>query len=133
MVVPSVLTEPAVLSLCILYRATVLKSIGYGVYSADMSTLAAVAVELVGPAELAQLLGVSRTRVVQISSDERFPKPLAELSMGKVWDLAEVRKWADERGRTLLPLAAVPGRAAGHAKATPRAAGASRGPHRARR
>jgi predicted DNA-binding transcriptional regulator AlpA len=70
-----------------------------------MSTITAVRPQLVGPAELVRLLGVSRTRYVQIISDPRFPEPFAELTMGKVWDLADITAWAEGTGRTLHSLA----------------------------
>jgi prophage regulatory protein len=59
---------------------------------------------LVGAAELQQALGVSRQRINQITTHGDFPAPLAVLKMGKVWDLADVEAWADERGRELAPL-----------------------------
>lgn len=75
------------------------------VYTAHMTvTLLDVKVELVGPAELTQMLGVSRTRFVQIVGAPGFPEPLAELVMGKIWDLAEIREWAAQSGRELKPV-----------------------------
>lgn len=66
--------------------------------------LTTVRQRLVGSAELVRLLGVSRPRAYQLSSRADFPEPVAVLTMGKVWDLADVQQWADARGRTLLPL-----------------------------
>jgi predicted DNA-binding transcriptional regulator AlpA len=44
------------------------------------------------------VLGVSRQRVHQIeTSDPSFPKPVAELSAGKVWESADVERWIAER------------------------------------
>lgn len=54
--------------------------------------------ELMGTAEIAALLGVSRQRVLKIAAEAAaetgFPEPLAVLSMGKVWDGSAVRTWA---------------------------------------
>ena len=71
-----------------------------------MTTLTAMRLDLVGAAELGEMLGVSRQRINQLTTHRDFPAPVVVLRMGKVWDLADVRTWADEHGRTLLPLAA---------------------------
>jgi prophage regulatory protein len=60
--------------------------------------------ELVGPAELLELLGVGRTRLVQLTQRSDFPEPVAELVMGKIWELSSVRAWAEQHGRELHPL-----------------------------
>jgi len=74
-------------------------------YSGYMTaTMLAVKLELVGPAELTQMLGVGRTRFAQLIARPDFPAPVAELVMGKIWDLAEVRAWAERTGRDLQPL-----------------------------
>jgi predicted DNA-binding transcriptional regulator AlpA len=54
---------------------------------------------LVGAAEIAELLGVSRQRVQQLISRDDFPQPEVVLAMGKVWLRADVIAWARERGR----------------------------------
>jgi predicted DNA-binding transcriptional regulator AlpA len=59
---------------------------------------------LVGPAEIAQLLGVSRQRVTQLAAHPDFPPPAQELVMGKVWLRSDIESWARKRGRTLHPL-----------------------------
>lgn len=64
-------------------------------------TATMLTVELVGPAELLHVLGVGRTRLAQLTARPDFPAPLAELTMGKVWDLEQVRTWATQTGRTL--------------------------------
>lgn len=58
---------------------------------------------LVGVAETAAILGVSRQRVAEIRKDHKeFPAPVDDLKSGPVWDRAEVerfdRSW--ERKRT---------------------------------
>lgn len=57
--------------------------------------------DLVGTAEVAAMLGVSRQRVLALAKRGDFPSPLAVLSMGNVWRGSDVRKWAAERGRGL--------------------------------
>ncbi len=47
-----------------------------------------------GPQEIAELLGVSRQRVGQLTKRSDFPKPVAMLAMGRIWDADEVRTWA---------------------------------------
>lgn len=55
--------------------------------------------ELMGSAEIGTLFGISRQRVQQIIGRPDFPKPLADLAMGKVWDAADVRAWGLKVGR----------------------------------
>lgn len=50
--------------------------------------------ELMGTAEVAALLGVSRQRVLKLAERQDFPRPLAVLKMGIVWRGADVREWA---------------------------------------
>lgn len=57
------------------------------------------AVELVGLQEIADILGVSRTRADQIVRQKGFPEPLDVIAAGRIWDKAEVLKWARESGR----------------------------------
>ena len=54
---------------------------------------------LIGAAEIARMLGVSRQRVQQIVAKPDFPRPEAELAMGKVWSTEAVREWARRSGR----------------------------------
>ena len=56
---------------------------------------------LLGNAEIGRLLGVSRQRVSQLTTRPGFPRPRAILSMGNVWSLTDLQKWADSTGRTL--------------------------------
>lgn len=51
-------------------------------------------IEVVGTAEVASMLGVSRQRVLQLSKAEAFPAPLARLSMGNVWLAEDIREWS---------------------------------------
>jgi predicted DNA-binding transcriptional regulator AlpA len=57
--------------------------------------------ELVGSAEIGQMLGVSRQRVQQLISRDDFPKPFDQLAMGKVWWRADVERWARAHGREI--------------------------------
>ena len=52
-----------------------------------------------GLTEIAQLLGVSRQRVHQLSKADGFPEPTAVLAAGPVWETVAVEKWAREAGR----------------------------------
>lgn len=53
--------------------------------------------ELMGTAEIAALLGVSRQRVLQLLSErDDFPRPAAVLTMGKVWAADDIRRWAEQ-------------------------------------
>lgn len=55
---------------------------------------------LVGVAEVADMLGVSRRRVNQLTvEDDTFPSPEAVLSAGKVWTRAAILEWAKATGR----------------------------------
>lgn len=54
---------------------------------------------LIGIHEIAQSLGVTRTRADQLSRQRDFPKPLAELKMGRVWRLSDFEKWKERHGR----------------------------------
>ena len=50
--------------------------------------------------EIAALLGISRQRVDQIAkADPTFPAPVAILSGIRVWETADVERWARETGR----------------------------------
>lgn len=49
---------------------------------------------LVGSAEVAQLLGVSRQRVNQlVAAYEDFPEPVADLAAGRIWAAEAVEAW----------------------------------------
>lgn len=47
-----------------------------------------------GTAEIAQLLGVSHSRVWQLAREyDDFPAPIAELAIGKVWKQSDIERW----------------------------------------
>jgi hypothetical protein len=55
---------------------------------------------LVGVAEIAEMLGVTRQRVDAIvRTHEDFPPAEAELSAGRIWSREAVEQWAVETGR----------------------------------
>lgn len=55
---------------------------------------------LVGVAEVAQMLAVSRQRVNRIvHTHADFPAPEAELAAGRVWQRSAVEAWARKHGR----------------------------------
>jgi prophage regulatory protein len=59
--------------------------------------------EVVGAQEIGELFGgLSRQRVQQIVSRDDFPAPIAHLGMGKVWRTADVRAWAEAKGRPMV-------------------------------
>ncbi|MEX0665557.1 MAG: DNA-binding protein [Acidimicrobiia bacterium] len=52
--------------------------------------------ELVGVAEIADLLGVTRQRVHQLMTEQaNFPEPVADLAAGKIWLKEDVVAWAE--------------------------------------
>ena len=56
--------------------------------------IGAMTQHLVGVAEIARMLGVSRQRVHQLATtDPDFPKPEAVLSAGKIWSKAAIETW----------------------------------------
>lgn len=57
-------------------------------FCADLELPKAIA--LVGVAEVAQMLGVSRQRASQLARDPRFPEPMHVLAAGPVWAKAAI-------------------------------------------
>lgn len=66
-----------------------------------LMTEPSLALHLAGRGELRRLLGVSHTRAVYLSDQPDFPAPLDNLSVGKIWALADITDWADRRGRAI--------------------------------
>lgn len=55
---------------------------------------------LVGVAEIAELLGISRQRVNAIAKTHPdFPKPEIELAAGRIWKREDIERWAKDTGR----------------------------------
>jgi prophage regulatory protein len=48
---------------------------------------------LMGQAEIADRLGVSRQRVQQLTGKPNWPEPFDTLAMGKVWWVKDVEEW----------------------------------------
>ena len=55
--------------------------------------------DLMGLAEIAELLKVSRQRVDQLARQRDFPLPLATISAGRIWLREDVEAWARSVGR----------------------------------
>ncbi|MGW4293392.1 helix-turn-helix transcriptional regulator [Micromonospora chersina] len=51
---------------------------------------------LVGPAEIMDMLGVSRSRFRQIVMHPRFPRPFQTLQAGSVWLRSDVERYIAE-------------------------------------
>jgi predicted DNA-binding transcriptional regulator AlpA len=51
----------------------------------------------IGPAEIAAMAGLSRTRVDQLSRQVGFPEPWAELGTGRVWRDTDIEQWLANR------------------------------------
>ncbi|MDQ6526863.1 DNA-binding protein [Nocardioides sp. LHD-245] len=54
---------------------------------------------LMGVAEVAELLGVTRQRVTQLAKSASFPPPYDTLAMGPVWLKVDIETWARKTGR----------------------------------
>lgn len=62
--------------------------------------LRALAEQLVGPAEIGELLGVDPNTVnVWKVRHPQFPVPVRRLRSGDIWDRREIIAWATETGR----------------------------------
>lgn len=57
--------------------------------------------DLIGPHELAALVGVHPDAVRKMRQRDQLPEPFAVLSNMPIWTLGAVRTWAAETGRTL--------------------------------
>jgi predicted DNA-binding transcriptional regulator AlpA len=68
-----------------------------GMFGAKLPSVSA----LMGSAEIAALLDVSRQRVQQLINQPDFPSPIAQLAMGKVWCKDDVISWAQKHGRDI--------------------------------
>lgn len=67
----------------------------------DDASLRALAAHLVGPAEIASSLGVEANTInVWKVRHPDFPTPVRRLKSGDVWDIREVRRWAEQTGRS---------------------------------
>jgi predicted DNA-binding transcriptional regulator AlpA len=53
--------------------------------------------DLVGLAEVADLLGTSRRQAIRWTQREDFPEPIIRLRATPVWEEREIRRWMRER------------------------------------
>lgn len=56
--------------------------------------------DVLGVSEIADLLGLTRQRVLQLANDPTFPRPTI-LKGGKIWDRADVLEWARRTERKI--------------------------------
>jgi predicted DNA-binding transcriptional regulator AlpA len=57
--------------------------------------------QLAGVSEAADVLGIVRQRVHQLlTTDQDFPKPIATLRCGPIWDTSELRTYNKKRPKT---------------------------------
>lgn len=49
--------------------------------------------DLMGVAEIAERLGVSKQRAEQLTRTDRFPKPVSTLASGRIWRQRDVERW----------------------------------------
>lgn len=54
---------------------------------------------LVGVAEIAVALGVTRQRVAQLSEEPDFPGTVADLKAGRIWLRSDIEEWIERSGR----------------------------------
>jgi predicted DNA-binding transcriptional regulator AlpA len=57
---------------------------------------------LVGSAEIAGMLDVSRQYVDRLSKAPGFPEPEVTLISGRVWSREAIEKWSRESGREIV-------------------------------
>lgn len=57
--------------------------------------------ELGGVHEMAAMLGVSKQRVYQLTQKPWFPRPLAKLACGSIYDMNDVREKLRAHGRVI--------------------------------
>jgi prophage regulatory protein len=55
--------------------------------------------DLVGLAEIVDMLNVSRARADQLSRQKAFPDPIATIAAGRIWYRSDVEDWMKENGR----------------------------------
>jgi hypothetical protein len=65
-------------------------------------TVLPVPEDLVGVAEVAELLSVSRQRVSQLAATPGFPDPVARLAAGPIWERDDIIGWAEVTGRKIV-------------------------------
>lgn len=63
---------------------------------------------LVGVHEIAEVLGVSKQRVHQLAAVADFPRPVAVLNAGSIWDHADIDRWRTKMRPTTAATPNVP-------------------------
>jgi prophage regulatory protein len=54
-----------------------------------------MSLRLMGPSEVAEHLGISKQRVIQLRHiNSKFPKPVAELKCGPIWLAEDIEQFA---------------------------------------
>jgi hypothetical protein len=77
---------------------TIVKAIRESVSLQEQTSAVVQKLDLMGVAEIAELLNVSRQRVHQLAREHAdFPQPVAELKAGKIWLRRDVEAWASAR------------------------------------
>ncbi|HEV7195790.1 MAG TPA: DNA-binding protein [Pedococcus sp.] len=61
---------------------------------------------VVAMAEMTSMLGISRSRLVQLLVTSEFPDPIATLTVGRIWSTTDIEAYAQQTGRTLQPIPA---------------------------
>ncbi len=62
-------------------------------YQTLVETMLADRPRLLGAAEIAERMGLSRQRVQQLAERDDFPEPYQELRMGRVWLEHDIEMW----------------------------------------
>ena len=60
---------------------------------------------VLGFAEIAAALGVSKQRASALIARADFPAPIATLSVGRIWAYRDVADYCERHGRAIRPLA----------------------------
>lgn len=51
-------------------------------------------------AEIAELLGVSRSYINRLARSGALPEPLGQVTAGRIWKREDIEAWARETGRS---------------------------------
>ena len=56
---------------------------------------------MLGAGDLSPLMGVSRSQVTELATQEWFPPPMARLNRGDVWKMLDIQQMAAQTGQKL--------------------------------
>ncbi len=59
---------------------------------------------VLGFAEIAVVLGVSKQRASALIARGDFPAPIATLSVGRIWSYGDVAEYCERHGRSMQPV-----------------------------